>query len=181
MDKFIKTYEHFDESVCKSLIGIYEASSNKERVDNNHVPTFTQVNLNEEQKFGKFVQLCCYKIVEVIKEYRKELPEYAEWMPTRVVFEQLRIKKYEPGTEDQFELHTDVQDHMSAKRYLSFLVYLNDDFTGGETEFPYNELTVEPKTGKVLVFPPTWQYPHRGIPVTEGSPKYIMSTYLHYS
>ena len=102
MDKFIKTYEHFDESVCKSLIGIYEASSNKERVDNNHVPTFTQVNLNEEQKFGKFVQLCCYKIVEVIKEYRKELPEYAEWMPTRVVFEQLRIKKYEPGTEDQF-------------------------------------------------------------------------------
>ena len=34
---------------------------------------------------------------------------------------------------------------------------------------------------KVLVFPPTWQYPHIGMPVKSGSPKYIMSTYLHYN
>ena len=76
--------------------------------------------------------------------------------------------------------NTDVQDHMTAKRYLAFLFYLNDDFVGGETDFPYNELTVTPETGKVLVFPPTWQYPHRGLHVKGGSPKYIMSTYLHY-
>ena len=102
-------------------------------------------------------------------------------MPTKVLFEQLRIKKYEPGTEDQFDLHCDIQDHQSAKRYLAFLCYLNEDFTGGTTEFPYHELTIQPKTGRVLVFPPTWQYPHRGLPVIEGEPKYIMSTYLHYS
>tara|TARA_B100000427_G_scaffold250589_1_gene213824 strand:- start:122 stop:667 length:546 start_codon:yes stop_codon:yes gene_type:complete len=181
MDKFVKTYDHFSEDVCKSLIGIFEASQRKERVENFHMPQFTQVNLNEEEKFGKFVQLCCYKVVEVVKEYKKELPEYTEWFPSKILFEQLRVKKYEPGTEDQFDTHVDIQDHQSAKRYLAFLVYLNDDFTGGTTEFPFHELTIQPKTGRVLVFPPTWQYPHRGVSVTDGEPKYIMSTYLHYS
>ena len=116
-----------------------------------------------------------------VKEYKKALPQYTEWFPEKIFFEELRIKKYEPGTDDQFLLHTDVQDHQSAKRYLAFLIYLNDDFKGGETTFPYNKLTIKPETGKVLVFPPTWQYPHSGLPVKSGSPKYIMSTYLHYN
>ena len=179
MDKFIKTYEVFDESLCKSIIEIYENCEKKQRVENGGVPDFTQVNLNTAGKFDKFVQLLCYKTVDVIKQYKKDLPEYVEWFPDRFFFEEFRIKKYDPG-DDQFGLHTDVQDHMSAKRYLAFLFYLNDDFVGGETDFHYNELTVSPETGKVLVFPPTWQYPHRGYPVKGGSPKYIMSTYLHY-
>ena len=118
--------------------------------------------------------------MDVVKDYKKDLPDYVEWFPDRFYFEELRVKKYEPGTEDQFGLHVDVQDHATAKRYLAFLVYLNDDFKGGETDFPYNNLTVKPKTGTVLVFPPTWQYPHRGLPVKSGNAKYIMSTYLHY-
>lgn len=181
MDKFIKTCEVFDEKVCKTLIEIYETSDKKQRVDNNAVPNFTQVNMNAEGKYDKFIQVLCYKFVDVVKQYKKDLPEYCEWFPNKIFFEELRIKKYEPGTEDQFDTHVDVQDHATAKRFLAFLVYLNDDFFGGETDFPYNKLTVRPKTGTVLVFPPTWQYPHRGLPVREGEPKYILSSYLHYS
>jgi len=180
MDKFIRTYDGFDEKTCKSIIEIFENSDDKDRVDNCGVPNFTQVNLGASGKYDKFMQLLCYKTVEVLKKYKKDLPEYIEWFPDKFYFEELRIKKYDPGSDDQFGLHTDVQDHQSAKRYMSFLYYLNDDFKGGETDFPYNELTVKPETGKVLVFPPTWQYPHRGLPVKSGNPKYILSTYLHY-
>ena len=179
MDKFIKTYEVFDETLCQSIIEIFETSQ-QQRVDNAGVPNFTQVNINSSGKYGKFVKLLCYKTVDILKKYKKDLPEYIEWFPDKFYFEEFRIKKYNPGKVDQFGLHTDVQDHMTAKRYLAFLFYLNDDFVGGETDFPYNELTVTPETGKVLVFPPTWQYPHRGLHVKDGSPKYIMSTYLHY-
>ena len=173
----------FTDEVCKTLIDTFESSKNKERIDNFLTPQFTQVNLNElaDKGYQKFTQLLCYKIMEIVKEYKKNLPEYAEWFPERVFFEELRIKKYESGTADQFDIHTDVQDHQSAKRYLAFLIYLNEDFKGGETTFPYNNLTVKPKRGTVLVFPPTWQYPHKGMPVKSGSPKYIMSTYLHYN
>ena len=181
MDKFIRTIELFDENICRSLIETFESTKDKERVDNSGVPNFTQVNLNASGNVDKFIQLLCYKIVDVVKDYKKDLPDYVEWFPDRFYFEELRVKKYEPGTEDQFGLHVDVQDHATAKRYLAFLVYLNDDFKGGETTFPYNKLTIKPETGKVLVFPPTWQYPHKGVPVKSGSPKYIMSTYLHYN
>ena len=169
--------------VCKTLIETYQSSKSKERIDNFFTPQFTQVNLNElnEKGYQKFTQLLCYKVLEIVKEYKKELPEYVEWFPDKIFFEELRIKKYESGTDDQFDLHTAVQDHQSAKRYLAFLIYLNDDFKGGETTFPYNKLTIKPETGKVLVFPPTWQYPHSGMPVKSCEPKYIMSTYLNYN
>tara|TARA_A100001388_G_scaffold27642_1_gene17837 strand:+ start:505 stop:1056 length:552 start_codon:yes stop_codon:yes gene_type:complete len=183
MDKFIRTYPMLTADVCKTLIDTYQSSTKKERIDNFLTPQFTQVNLNELNAKGyqKFTQLLCYKVLEIVKQYKKDLPQYAEWFPQKIFFEELRIKKYEPGTDDQFLIHTDVQDHESAKRYLAFLIYLNDDFKGGETTFPYNKLTIKPETGKVLVFPPTWQYPHNGLPVKSGSPKYIMSTYLHYN
>jgi len=180
MDKFVRTCECFDEKTCRVIIDLFENSQVKERIENAGVPTFTQVNINSSGKADKFMQLLCYKIVEVIKEYKKDLPEFVNWFPDKFAFEELRIKKYEPNSDDEFGLHVDVQDHQSAKRYLAFLVYLNDDFKGGETTFPYHNLTVKPETGTVLVFPPTWQYPHRGMPVRSGSPKYIMSTYLHY-
>tara|TARA_B100001989_G_scaffold237616_1_gene200412 strand:- start:337 stop:735 length:399 start_codon:yes stop_codon:yes gene_type:complete len=126
------------ESACKTLIEIFDSSNNKERIDNFLTPQFTQVNLNElaEKGYQKFTQLLCYKVLEIVKEYKKNLPAYAEWFPDKIYFEELRIKKYEPDTDDQFDLHTDVQDHQSAKRYLAFLIYLNDDFKGGETTFP---------------------------------------------
>ena len=55
------------------------------------------------------------------------------------------------------------------------LFYLNDDFEGGETIF-YPEMSIRPKKGSVIVFPPYWMFPHEGTPVIAGK-KYIMSTY----
>ena len=54
-----------------------------------------------------------------------------------------------------FDVHVDVQDHASSKRYLAFLVYLNSGFDGGETCFPCHDLHIKAEPGKVLVFPPT--------------------------
>ena len=147
--------------VCKTLIDTYQSSKEKERIENFLTPQFSQVNLNElnEKGYQKFTQLLCYKVLEIVKEYKKALPQYTEWFPEKIFFEELRIKKYEPGTDDQFLIHTDVQDHQSAKRYLAFLIYLNDDFKGGETTFPYNKLTIKPETGKVSV-----SYTHLTLP-----------------
>ncbi len=111
--------------------------------------------------------------------YKKDLKEYTRWYPDRLFLEEFRIKKYHSRSHDRFDVHVDVQDHESARRYLAFLFYLNDDFTGGETEFPHYEKKIVPKTGSVMVFPPTWQYPHAGLKVKTGV-KYIMSTYCHY-
>ncbi len=181
MDKFIKTFEGvFDAVTCQSLIDIFEDSVYQEKIENDGRPNFTQVNLNDHKEYSKFTQLVTYKIVDLMRLYKEGLEEYTAWWPHKVYFEQLRIKKYSPDTTDMFDVHVDVQDHASSKRYLAFLVYLNSGFDGGETCFPCHDLHIKAEPGKVLVFPPTWQYPHIGLPVTE-KPKYIMSTYLHYN
>jgi hypothetical protein len=117
--------------------------------------------------------------LNVLGLYKKDLSDYTRWYPPRMFLEEFRIKKYHCNSHDRFDLHVDVEDHKSAKRYLAFLYYLNDDFTGGETEFPHHNKKIVPKQGSVIVFPPNWQYPHAGLRVNRGV-KYIMSTYCHY-
>ena len=76
--------------------------------------------------------------------------------------EMLQIVKYEPG--GTFFPHFDVCDstdqefcdkfnHYSGQRRYTLLIYLNDDFTGGETEFVDIGLKIKPEIGKAILFP----------------------------
>jgi hypothetical protein len=93
-------------------------------------------------------------------------------------FENVRIKKYEPGTGDQFKIHIDAADKGSAIRYLVFILYLNDN--DGETSFPMLGQSVKPKAGRLVMFPPFWMFPHVGQPPTDRA-KYIMMSALHHA
>jgi len=74
-------------------------------------------------------------------------------------FEQLQVVRYEPG--QQYKAHWDAcwEDHkcveflkQGGQRYATFLLYLNDDFTGGETEFPHRNIKIKPVKGKAALF-----------------------------
>jgi hypothetical protein len=74
--------------------------------------------------------------------------------------------------------------------YLTFLIYLNDDFTGGETRFYSPAATgtgltargVVPREGAVLVFPQanTSALIHEGSAVEGGAAKYVVRTDVLY-
>jgi prolyl 4-hydroxylase len=85
--------------------------------------------------------------------------------------ERLRFYKY---TEAQaFRWHRDgsfCRQNGEASR-LTFMIYLNDGFEGGETEFDSPEEIVVPKTGMALLF--DHQLRHQGSPVTRGT-KYVV-------
>ena len=49
----------------------------------------------------------------------------------------------------------------------------------GNTLFSRHGLNIRPVSGRVIIFPPTWDYPHSGL-APKSNPKYIMSTYIHY-
>jgi predicted 2-oxoglutarate/Fe(II)-dependent dioxygenase YbiX len=83
------------------------------------------------------------------------------------------IVRYDEG--DLFGVHVDaIANTRWHTRQLTAMVYLNDDFEGGETQFhaPGPELVVQPEAGKVVLFPPFFTHPHEGRPVTSGT-KYI--------
>ena len=93
--------------------------------------------------------------------------------------EGMRIKCYRPNQLDEFRLHVDVANRESSARYVSFLFYLNDSDAG--TEFPRDNYLVEAREGRVVMFPPLWTHPHRGLMPQDGATKYILSTYLQYT
>lgn len=45
-------------------------------------------------------------------------------------------------------------------RDITCVVYLNDDYTGGEVNFNFFNLQIKPNAGDVLIYPTTWQFTH---------------------
>jgi prolyl 4-hydroxylase len=88
--------------------------------------------------------------------------------------EPLNILKYSPG--QQYKPHHDGtgSDNVSV-RVLTALIWLNDQFEGGETNFPKINVTVRGAVGDMLVFRNIRdngefdeRMIHAGLPVTEG-------------
>jgi prolyl 4-hydroxylase len=74
-------------------------------------------------------------------------------------FEQLQVVRYHPG--QLYKEHWDAcweedkcQDFVKrgGNRYATFLLYLNDDFDGGETYFPLRNKKIKPEKGKAALF-----------------------------
>lgn len=166
--------------VCSSLIDFFESNSDKhEMISNGGYPNFTQLNFTEYHKLDEQVTQLHNYVVKKIFDYRNKYYEFVDKrvFPESHALEQIRIKKYLNNGEDYFKTHVDVTDYDSSRRYLAYIWYLNDVEEGGETKF-YG-LTDKPKTGKLVLFPPLWMFPHSGLPPVSGI-KYIMSAYLHY-
>lgn len=166
--------------ICEKIIKYFENNSElHERIENNKIPNFTQLNLTENCKKDSEIDNIHNYLISKVFEYKKRYYAYVDerCFPIQNQFEQFRIKKYFHEKEDQFDTHVDVTDYASARRFLSFMWYLNDVNEGGETQF--RDLTIEAKCGRLVIFPPLWMYPHRGCPPI-GQDKYILSTYLHY-
>lgn len=70
------------------------------------------------------------------------------------------------------------QDQGISSRVLSVLLYLNDDYEGGEIEFRHSGLKFKPKAGSVLFFPSNFLYVHEVYPVTKG-PRYALPNWYH--
>lgn len=173
LEDFIKVYDNvFPDVYCKELIEWFH-QSDPTFVDLDQKPRFYESILDDEG-----VKKCIKIIKPYLNTYITETNS-SEWLNVNYTFEYARLKKYNKNTEDRFGPHVDVTDHPSSKRFLSFLVYLNDVSSGGETNFLHLNKRVKPKRGRMVVFPPLWLYPHEGRP-TYSNDKYILSTYLHY-
>ena len=62
-------------------------------------------------------------------------------------------------------------------RDISYLFYLNEEFGGGEIEFPQLGLTIKPKKGMMIAFPSYHEFSHQVHPVTWGN-RYAIVTWM---
>ena len=104
--------------------------------------------------------------------------------------EPIQVLSYEPGQE--YKVHSDALPAGGNQRILTFLVYLNVDFEGGDTYFPDLDLSFRGSTGDAILFAsvdvsgePDIRARHAGRPVLSGRKmllsKWIRSTPLDLS
>jgi predicted 2-oxoglutarate/Fe(II)-dependent dioxygenase YbiX len=68
-----------------------------------------------------------------------------------------------------------VDDHADYHRRISTVYYLNDNYTGGEINFPRFNITFKPKANQMIFFPSTYVYNHSVSPVIEGERYAVVS------
>jgi hypothetical protein len=65
----------------------------------------------------------------------------------------------------------------NAFRKLATMLYLNTVEEGGETEFLYQKRRIQPRQGRLLIFPASFTHTHRGNPPLSGD-KFILTSWL---
>jgi hypothetical protein len=89
------------------------------------------------------------------------------------------IQRTLPG--EFYHWHIDGGSHEFSQRQLVAVWYLNDvPGPGGATEFSYQDVQIQPKAGKLLLFPPFWTHEHRGARLEQGV-KYIATTWVVFA
>jgi hypothetical protein len=83
------------------------------------------------------------------------------------------ILKYSIG--QKFTNHID--DHKDYIRRVSTIYYMNDDYSGGEINFPRFNISYKPKKDELLIFPSNFVYNHSVSEVTKGT-RYAVVSWL---
>lgn len=78
----------------------------------------------------------------------------------------LNIARWDKGT--KLTLHVDDLGYVTDNN-LPTLIYLNDDYEGGELSFPTHNITIKPKIGDLIMFPGNLNYAHEVKEVLSGT------------
>ena len=182
MYDFIETYDFGLELDCQKVINFFESvydegksrtgglkffNKNRQKICATETLSFAEdVEINELVYFfvGQAIDKYSndYTFLNVNKSWRLS-PSY-------------NIQRYDGDKEGYFSLHNEASGSYPY-RMLAWMVYLNDAASG--TEFPYQNMTIQAKTGRTVIWPAAWTHPHRGVIPNVGV-KYIATGWFYY-
>lgn len=160
----------FNEKECEDLIKFIEGH-NKKR-DKYLIDGYV-FYLSKENKKDEEIDYIIYKKIRKILGFMKKKNPYLS--VTGDV--QYHFRKMIGET----ELHVDevrssnIDYLLNKTRCMAIVFNLNDNYTGGEFNFPHQSISVKLKRGEVLLFPPFWTHPHKVSSVS--SPRYTITTW----
>lgn len=93
-------------------------------------------------------------------------------------YDDFMIQKYDK-LDGKYVYHHDMYVDFNKNRYrvFTYLWYLNTVAEGGETVF-WDSYKIKPETGKLVLFPACWAFPHTGkMPISDN--KYIITGWVY--
>lgn len=156
-------------------------SKGKIRLDTS-VRSSTGTSLNEEHEATLMLHEKINKSLGEYKNIVSKINMMFQYYPvpggydTTCYRETIQVLEYQKG--QNYKFHHDVSNNINSKEYhrqISVVLYLNDEFEGGGTEFPHQ--TYKPSPGYGLIFPSNWSYPHSGQEVLSGKKRVAVTWY----
>ena len=174
-EKLIEKYEKHKEQQHEGLVGVGVVNKSIKDTSDISMGNNPKVWKKEDKKF-------CSLIFDEMHEYFRYLQDvhvsfvapsgnHLDFYDTGYM-----IQKYEPG--GFYEWNQDWTILGTGSRVYTFIWYLNTikKSDGGWTEF-IDGTKIQPKAGKLVMFPATWTYLHRAYP--PKVPKYIVTGWIY--
>ena len=156
-------------------------SNGKSRIDTS-VRSSLGATMNEEHIATKLLH---QKINESLLTYKEKvisINDMFQYYPvpagysTTCYRESIQVLEY--NSNQEYKFHHDTSKDPNSKEYhriISIVLYLNDEFDGGGTEFPHQ--TYKPSPGYGLFFPSNWCFTHSGQKVLSGKKRVAVTWY----
>ncbi len=81
-----------------------------------------------------------------------------------------------PHTDDMKSILGDNEDNTCRHRDFGAIIYLNDDFDGGETYYPQHNFSVKPKIGRLAIHPGDSDHEH-GVSEIKNNTRYTLASF----
>ena len=111
------------------------------------------------------------------QDYLEQWPFLKGVIP-RAEVSSFNIQRYEPGGHF-LKVHSERTTLATSHRVLAWMTYLNDVEDGGSTQFVHQNLEVQPRKGKTLIWPAEWTHAHKANVLNAGR-KYIITGWIHF-
>jgi len=96
----------------------------------------------------------------------------------------INAQKYQQGKGNYNYWHSEIYpqtgNNDALHRVLLFLIYLNDVEDGGETDFYYQDKSIKPKAGTMVIAPCGFTHTHRGN-VPKSNDKYVLTSWVLFN
>lgn len=169
--------------VCAEMIRRFEASEDEQyegRIGQTahrerSIKKSTDLVVSGKQHWSDIDKALFSSLSRAIREFREAFPYF------KGPFKDSGYAIQRTGPGEYYHWHIDGGSHDFSQRQLVAVWYLNDvPGPGGETQFLFQDISIRPEAGKLLLFPPFWTHEHRGAVLKEGV-KYIATTWVIFA
>ena len=183
-EDFIGFYENkFPDRLCNALIEIFNQAENEQSMDIDRKNTLKRSDFSFNlQSYipGHKITVRCNDLV--FDSFHHYADNYSTLKNCHIFNPGLKLQKTICGG-GFHNWHCEngyFTNDLNKDRFLAWMVYLNDDYEGGETEFNYLSKRIKPKKGTLLMWPTGFTHTHRGGMVVSGN-KYILTGWICFT
>lgn len=194
MTQFIKTYpENISPELCKKLIALFNEGHKKKltnpgltgkAVDKKRKDS-TDLSSNVlteplKKKYGPHIEEFFNRLMVAQADYLETFPilKYPKTWAMGVY--EFSLQRYYPGGQAYHAWHFENGYPAVMDRVITWMTYLNTVEEGGETEFEYQGIKMQPEEGKTLLWPAGYTHSHRGLPAPNET-KYIITGWFRFA